>query len=89
MPATKQWSVTVEIDEEENTTLARADIRTPTGREVTGVGKADRNPLDPNVPAIGDELAVARALRDLAERLRHTTEKDISGITGEPSHVHR
>lgn len=89
MDATKQWSVTVDIDEEENTTMAEATVRTPTGREVTGTGKADRNPLDPNVPAIGDELAVARALRDLAERLLHTTEKDISSITGQPSHVHR
>ncbi|MFE6965512.1 MULTISPECIES: DUF1876 domain-containing protein [unclassified Agromyces] len=89
MDATKQWSVTVDIDEEENTTRAEATVRTPAGREVTGVGKADRNPLDPNVPAIGDELAVARALHDLSERLRHTTEKDISGITGQPSHVHR
>ncbi|UOQ88063.1 DUF1876 domain-containing protein [Agromyces endophyticus] len=89
MDATKQWSVTVDIDEEENTTMAEATVRTPAGREVTGVGKADRNPFDPNVPAIGEELAVARALRDLAERLLHVTEKDISGITGEPSHVHR
>ena len=89
MSATKQWSVTVEIDEEENTTLAHASIRTPSGQDVTGVGKADRNPLDPSVPAIGDELAVARALRNLAERLLHTTEKDIQGATGESAHLHR
>ena len=89
MTATKQWSVTVEIDEEENTTLAHASIRTPAGQEVTGVGKADRNPLDPSVPEIGDELAVARALRNLAERLLHTTEKDIRGATGETAHLRR
>ena len=89
MDATKQWSVTVEIDEEENTTLAHASLRTPAGQDVTGVGKAERNPLDPSVPEIGDELAVARALRNLAERLLHATEKDITSVTGEPSHVHR
>ncbi|MFF2387997.1 DUF1876 domain-containing protein [Agromyces sp. NPDC058064] len=89
MDASKQWSITVDIDEEENSTMAEATVRTPTGWEVTGIGKADRNPLDPNVPAIGDELAVSRALRDLAERLLHVTEKDISGVTGQPSHVHR
>ena len=44
MTATKQWSVTVEIDEEENTTLAHASIRTPAGQEVTGVGKAAPSP---------------------------------------------
>ena len=56
---------------------------------MTGVGQAQRNPLDPSVPEIGDELAVARALRNLAERLLHTTEKDITGVTGEPAHLHR
>ncbi|WP_353826578.1 DUF1876 domain-containing protein [Agromyces sp. SYSU T0242] len=85
----KQWSVTVEIDEEENHTVAEATVVTPAGHDVTGVGKADRNPLDPDVPAIGDELAVARALRSLAERLLHATEKDITSLTGEPAHVHR
>ena len=89
MTATKQWSVTVEIDEEENTTLAHASIRTPSGQDVTGVGQAQRNPLDPNRPEIGDELAVSRALRDLAERLLHTTEKDIRGATGETAHLRR
>jgi hypothetical protein len=89
MDATKHWSITVDIDEEENTTLAQASLRTPAGQDVTGVGKAERNPLDPSVPEIGDELAVARALRNLAERLLHATEKDITSVTGEPSHVHR
>ncbi|GLI27732.1 hypothetical protein ARHIZOSPH14_19740 [Agromyces rhizosphaerae] len=89
MYATKHWDVTVEIDEEEDTTTARASVVTPSGQDVTGVGKADRNPHDPNVPAIGDELAVARALRNLSERLLHTTERDITHLTGEPAHVHR
>ena len=89
MDASKHWSITVDIDEEENTTLAHASLRTPAGQDVTGVGKAERNPLDPSVPEIGDELAVARALRNLAERLLHATEKDISGATGEQAHLHR
>lgn len=89
MDATKLWTVTVEIDEEENTTMASASVRTPAGLDVTGVGKADRNPVDPNVPETGDELAVARALRNLSERLLHATEKDITSVTGQPSHVHR
>lgn len=89
MSATKQWSITVDIDEQEDTTLAHVSMRTPTGQDVTGIGEAQRNPLDPSVPEIGDELAVARALRNLAERLLHTTEKDISNVTGEPAHLHR
>ena len=89
MIATKQWSITVDIDEQDDTTLAHVSIRSPAGHDVTGVGQAQRNPLDPSVPEIGDELAVARALRNLAERLLHTTENDIKGVTGEPAHLHR
>lgn len=89
MSATKHWSITVDIDELEDTTLANASLTTPAGHDVTGIGQAQRNPLDPNVPEIGDELAVARALRNLAERLLHTTEKDISGATGEAAHLRR
>ena len=89
MISTKQWSITVDIDEQDDTTLAHVSIRSPAGHDVTGVGQAQRNPLDPSVPEIGDELAVARALRNLAERLMHTTENDIKGVTGEPAHLHR
>ena len=89
MDATTQWSITVEIDEEDDTTLAHVSLRTPAGQEVTGVGRAQRNPHDPSVPEIGDELAVSRALRNLAERLLHATERDISGATGESAHLHR
>ena len=89
MYATKHWSIIVDIDEQEDTTLASVSLRTPAGQDVAGVGQAQRNPLDPSVPEIGDELAVARALRNLAERLLHTTEKDIRGATGEPAHLRR
>lgn len=90
MSATKHWDITVDIDEfDEDTTLAHVSVRTPAGQEVTGVGQAQRNPLDPSVHEIGDELAVSRALRNLSERLLHATEKDISGVTGEAAHLHR
>lgn len=89
MSATKHWSITVDIDEQEDTTLANVSLHTPAGHDVTGVGQAQRNPLDPSVPEIGDELAVARALRNLSERLLHTTEKDIRGATGESAHLYR
>ena len=62
---------------------------TRTVADVTGIGEAQRNPMDPSVPEIGDELAVSRALRNLSERLLHATEKDIAGATGEQAHLHR
>ena len=88
MDATTQWSITVDIDEEENNTVANVSVRTPAGVEVTGVGRSHRNPADPSVPEIGDELAVARALGNLSERLLHRAERDITSVTGQPSHVH-
>jgi hypothetical protein len=33
------------------------------------VGRSRRNPADPSIPQIGEELAAARALHDLANHL--------------------
>jgi len=38
-------------------------------------------PADPDVPEIGEELAAARALHDLAEHLLRTAQDDIEGVT--------
>jgi hypothetical protein len=39
------------------------------------------------VPEIGDEVAVARALRHLADTLMATAETDIEAVTGEDVQV--
>jgi len=36
------------------------------------------------VPEIGDEVAVARALRRLADQLIETAEQDLEAVTGQP-----
>ena len=38
-------------------------------RSVSGFGRSRRNPVDPAVPQVGEELAAARALHDLANHL--------------------
>ena len=38
-------------------------------RSLTGHGQSRRNPSDPSVPQVGEELAAARALHDLANHL--------------------
>jgi hypothetical protein len=38
-------------------------------RSLAGVGRSRRNPADPACPQIGEELATARALYDLAHHL--------------------
>jgi hypothetical protein len=50
-----------------------------------GTGRAKRNPADRDVPAISDELAVARALTDLGHRLLVTTAREISADRHRPA----
>jgi hypothetical protein len=38
-------------------------------QKFSGVGRSRRNPHDPSMPRVGEELAAARALHDLANHL--------------------
>jgi hypothetical protein len=85
MTATKHWTVDIYIDEhDDDSTRAEARLHTRDAGQITGVGFARRNPHDVNVPEIGDELATARALSDLAQRLLQTTSEDIEDVTHKP-----
>jgi uncharacterized protein DUF1876 len=86
MHATKRWNVAIEIDEHDGRT--RATARMDAGvTELIGVGLARLSPEDEDVPRIGDELAVARALSELAHQLLEATAMDIEQITHQPAHV--
>lgn len=76
----KTWTVQIDIGEHEGTTRATAHLRTGDKTSLTGTGTARRNPADPNVPEIGDELAAARALSQLAHALLDAAAEDISGV---------
>ncbi|HEU4543737.1 MAG TPA: dsRBD fold-containing protein [Jiangellaceae bacterium] len=90
MTATKHWTVDIYIDEhDDDSTRAEARLRTRESTQVKGIGFARRNPHDVNVPEIGDELAAARALADLARRLLQTTAEDIEDLTHESVHLAR
>lgn len=86
MHATKRWTVAVEIDEHDGRTRATARLTAGTA-ELTGVGTARCSPEDQDVPQIGDELAVARALSELSHHLLDATAADIERITHEPAHL--
>ncbi|GAA2899165.1 DUF1876 domain-containing protein [Streptosporangium fragile] len=81
----KQWTVQIHITEEGDATFARAVLTTRDGTRLTGTGRAHRNPSDEPVPEIGDELAAARALTDLANRLFTAASQDIAQFTGPTS----
>ncbi|MGK5734244.1 DUF1876 domain-containing protein [Streptomyces sp. URMC 124] len=63
------WHVEIEFDEDESHTRAAALLRLRDGTELRARTTSTRDPQDPNEPRIGEEIAGARALRDLAEQL--------------------
>ena len=87
MPQTKRWTVDISLSEEGDLTKADAVLNTDETERLRGHGTARRNPRDPSVPEIGDELAAARALSDLAHRLLETAVADIEAATGVPTHL--
>jgi len=88
MTTPKHWTADIYIDEHEGRTRAEARLqRADAGTDLTGVGVARLNPVDRDVPEIGDELAAARALSELAHRLLEAAAGDIEAITHKPAHL--
>jgi hypothetical protein len=83
MAAVKTWNVEVLIGERDERTHAEARLVPQDQVTLTGVGTARLNPHDKDVPEIGDELAVARALADLAHHLLQAASEDIEALTHE------
>ena len=81
------FTVEIEVHEHPNHTEAKAlleiddDVR-------GGWGRARRSPGDRERPQVGEELAMARALTDLARHLGDDVEEQIEASEGEPAHVH-
>jgi hypothetical protein len=84
MRALRRWTVEVYVGEDEGRTYAEAALQDDIGNRILGRGGARLNPADPDVPEIGDEIAVARALVDLGHRLLSTASSDIAAVTHEP-----
>jgi len=84
MTTAKTWSIELFLGEhDDGSTYAEARL-TPRGDvTLTGTGRARLNPHDKNVPEIGDELAAARALSDLAHQLLDVAADDIAGVSAE------
>lgn len=62
------WKLSLEMREDDDhcDMVVRLDAG---ARKLTGEGRSRRNPTDPSVPRVGEELAAARALHDLANHL--------------------
>lgn len=82
---TKTWTVQVLLNEDGDDTSADAALTVENKMQLRGHGTSRRNPRDELEPRIGDELATARALSDLAHQLLATAASDIESKTHVPA----
>ena len=85
---TKTWNVQILLGEDEDECQADAVLEIQGKTEIRGHGTSRRNPDDPSVPMIGEELATARALSDLAHQLLNMCARDIESSTRTPASLH-
>ncbi|MEU6657689.1 dsRBD fold-containing protein [Streptomyces sp. NPDC046821] len=78
-----EWKVRLYVSEDDRTTKARVEVDTGTNR-LTGHSSARCAPQDKDVPEIGDELAVGRAMENLGEQLKRTAYGDMQAL-GSPT----
>lgn len=93
MLTTCTWSVDIQLFEGDEDTSARATLTSGSGsdqrRTLTGTGRAHRKEGDVPVAEIGAEIAAARALRNLADKLLNAASEDISAVESRPVHLAR
>jgi hypothetical protein len=76
----KTWHVELFIYEDDDSTSVRAVLHADSPEHREANGRAIKAPKDQSVPEIGDEVAAARALHNLADILLKTAAEDISEI---------
>jgi len=81
---TKRWRVDIYLYEDQDSTAANAVLHSDVPAPLDVRGEARRSPADPDMPAVGDEVAAARALRQLADRLLEMASSDLSDAEGHP-----
>jgi hypothetical protein len=79
----RDWQVRISIFGSDDETDAHVLLVADSPNRLSASGHSDRSPHDRVTPEIGEEVAVARALRRLADQLLETAEGDIEDSTGE------
>lgn len=85
----REWEVRISIFESDSDTDAHVVLVADSPTHLSARGHSHRGSHDSVVPEIGDEVAVARALRHLADQLLDTAAEDIETVTGEEDVVLR
>ena len=88
MSTVDRWSVELSISEHDRETRADARLVLTDDAHLEGHGTARRNPADPDVTGIGEKIAVARALSDLAHVLLGSAAAELEDITHERARLH-
>ncbi len=86
MAETKTWTAEIVLEETPDQTDATVTLRTGDA-ECVARGRARRNPHDPSVPRIGEELATARAMAELSSKLLEESAKILEDQLGRPVHL--
>ncbi len=79
------WHIEMEFREDGPRTAAAALLRLGDGTEVRAHGHSSRHPSDPGQLRVGEEIAAARALNDLASQLLTKAHGEIRGSDRLPS----
>ncbi|WP_030207589.1 DUF1876 domain-containing protein [Streptomyces sp. NRRL S-87] len=80
------WHVETEFVDEGHRTSAACLLRLGDGTELKARGYALRHPSDPEQLRVGEEIAGARALMDLASQLLEKAHTEIDEATGKHSY---
>ncbi|MGH9166246.1 MAG: dsRBD fold-containing protein [Acidimicrobiia bacterium] len=72
----KDITLALHLSEDETETMALAVLNLR-GDHFESVGRARRNPIDPPMPVIGEELAIARALQELTGQVMEAARSKI------------
>jgi hypothetical protein len=88
MQAHLNWHIDLDIERTDTESSATATLQLPDSTRLTTHGHARRNPSDPEQARVGEELATARALNDLARRLLRKAAHEIEETTHAPAHPH-
>jgi len=87
MTELRTWTIQIALTEDERSTRADA-LLTVGDNRLHAWGRSRRNPSDPDVPRIGEEVAVARALSHLAHQLLDEAADAIEAFEGGPVAIH-
>lgn len=85
MPRT--WNVALTFEEDGTRTACTATLSGTGKQETRGHGHSRRNPADEPDSIIGEEIAAARAMSDLAHELLEQAASQIESHTHRPAHL--